>query len=32
MLSWQQAALLAAGLFVAGLLLVRLARAAVFDS
>src|SRR5580692_1070454 len=26
MLSWQQAALLAAGLFVAGLLLVRLAR------
>ena len=27
MLSWQQAALLAAGLFVAGLLLVRLARA-----
>jgi PAP2 superfamily len=29
MLSWQQAALLAAGLFVAGLLLVRLARACV---
>ena len=28
MLSWQQAALLAAGLFVAGLLLVRLARGA----
>ena len=27
MLSWQQAALLAAGLFAAGLLLVRLARA-----
>jgi hypothetical protein len=29
MLSWQQAALLAAGLFVAGLLLVRLTRAAM---
>src|SRR5580698_4939621 len=28
MLSWQQAALLAAGLFAAGLLLVRLARGA----